>query len=110
VDVFGEKHFNHKALQPFLDSAHAHRRPVLIGETSPRRISVQLGKESVQRWFRPFFEMMASNAGIKGFSYIYWDWSKTRWSDWGDGRFGENEETKAFVIQELKKPIFNGLK
>ena len=83
VDVFGEKHFTHKALKPFLDSAHAHNRPVVIGESSPRRVSVQLGTESITRWFRPYFEMIANNPGIKGFSYIYWDWSKTRWADWG---------------------------
>jgi len=106
VDVFGEKHFTHKALQPFLDSAHGHKRPVLIGESTPRRISVQMGKESVKRWFQPYFSMMANNPGIKGFSYIYWDWSKTRWTDWGNGCFGQNPDTKKFMIQELKKSIF----
>jgi hypothetical protein len=110
VDVFGEKHFVHPILKPFLDSAHAHRRPVLIGECTPRRVSVQLGKESIERWFRPFFELLAENPGIKGISYIYWDWSKTRWTDWGDGRFGENAEVKKFVLEELKKPIFRKVK
>jgi hypothetical protein len=108
VDVFGEKHFSHKALQPFLDSAHAHKRPVLIGECSPRKVPVQLGQESVDRWFSPFFKMMADNPGIKGFSYIYWDWSKTRWADWGNGRFGENPLVKAYVLGELKKEVFGG--
>ena len=106
VDVFGEKHFTHKALQPFLDSAHAHKRPVLIGESTPRKLPVQMGKESVERWYKPYFTMMANNPGIKGFSYIYWNWSKTPWADWGDGCFGENLETKAFMMRELKKDIF----
>ena len=98
VDVFGEKHFTHPALRSFLDSAHKHKKPVLIGESTPRKVSVQLGMESVNKWFYPYFEMMAKNPGIKGFSYIYWDWSKTRWADWGDARFGENADTKKFVV------------
>jgi len=106
VDIFGEKHFTHPALKPFLESAHKHKKPVLIGESTPRKVSVQLGTESVQKWFYPYFKLMAENPGIKGFSYIYWDWNKTRWADWGDGRFGENAETKKFVIGELKKEIF----
>jgi len=106
VDVFGEKHFTHPALKPFLASAHKHKKPVLIGESTPRKLSVQLGKESVQKWFYPYFKLMATNPGIKGFSYIYWDWSKTRWADWGNGRFGENPETKKFMIGELTNEIF----
>lgn len=106
VDVFGETHFRHPALKPFLDSAHAHKRPVLIGECTPRKIPVQLGQESVDRWFKPFFNMIAQNPGIKGFSYIYWNWAKTPWSDWGDGRFGKNEVVKSYVNNELKNPIF----
>ena len=106
VDIFGEKHFTHPALKPFLEEAHKHKKPVLIGECTPRKVSVQLGQESVNRWFRPFFELMASQPGIKGFSYIYWDWSKTRWAEWGDGRFGENPITKKFVVSELKKKVF----
>jgi hypothetical protein len=108
IDVFGEKHFKHPALAPFLEKADKHGRPVLIGECSPRRLSVQLGKESVEKWFQPFFQMLADNPGIKGISYIYWDWSKTPWADWGDGRFGKNQETKSFVIGELQNPIFLG--
>jgi hypothetical protein len=108
IDVFGANHFQHPALAPFLKQADQHHRPVLIGECSPRRVSVQLGKESVEKWFKPFFQMLAENPGIKGISYIYWDWSKTPWADWGDGRFGTNPETRAFVTQELRNPIFFG--
>jgi hypothetical protein len=107
VDIFGENHFTHRALAPFLQAAHEHRRPVLIGEATPRKVSVQLGNESVRRWFEPFFKLLADNPGIKGFSYIYWDWStKPRWKDWGDGRFGENPATLRYFNTQLGNPIF----
>ncbi|MEI6645306.1 MAG: glycosyl hydrolase [bacterium] len=106
VDVFGEDHYTHKELKPFLEAAHQHRRPVLIGESTPRKVSVQLGEDSVRRWFKPYFTLLAENPGIKAFSYIYWDWSKTRWSTWGDGRFGENPAVKAYFNSQLQNPIF----
>lgn len=106
VNIFGEDHFTHKALKPFLQAAHEHRRPVLLGECTPRKVSVQLGEESVRRWYRPFFSLMAENPGIKAFSYIYWDWSKTRWSQWGDARFGEEKVVSDFYNAQMMNQIF----
>lgn len=106
IDVFADKHFTAPETKVFMDSSFAHKKPVLIGECTPRRVSVQLGQESWDRWFAQFFKMMNDYPNLKGFSYINWDWSKTRWEDWGDGRIEANELIKRKYNTTLSDPIF----
>ncbi len=76
-----------KPIARFLDAAEQHRKPVLIGEATPRYTGVGAGQKSWDRWFGDLFELIARRPGIKALSYINWDWSRyPQWGDWGDAR------------------------
>ena len=83
----------------FLDSAAVHRRPVLIGESTPKDVGVLDGEADWDAWFEPFFDIIAQEPGIKMTGYINWDWGEyPQWSTWGDARLEQN-----FVVQQLFK-------
>ncbi len=90
VDIFVAPHFTSPWTKAMLDSAHAHQKPVLIGESTPRNTGTLEGKDSWYNWFEGYFKFIQENAGIKMFSYINWNWNETRW-DWGDCRIEINE-------------------
>jgi hypothetical protein len=89
VDLFSPDHF--AKAEPFMQLALDHRRPVLVGECTPRRVGVLDGAASWDAWFQPFFDWIARHRHVKGFSYINWDWSSyPMWHDWGDARLQRN--------------------
>ena len=91
INLFSASHFTDPNAKKFLDSADVHKRPVMIGETTPRFIGVLNGQTSWNNWFSPFFTFIHANPGIKAFSYINWNWSSyPQWSDWGDARLESN--------------------
>ncbi len=71
----------------FLDAAEEHRKPVIIGEASPRYTGVGGGQRSWDLWFADLFDLVARRPGIKAVSYINWNWARyPPWTDWGDAR------------------------
>lgn len=89
VDLFSSTHF--AACAPFMEEALTRKKPVLIGECTPRRVGVLDGHLSWESWYGPFFAFMAGHPHLKGFSYINWEWSRyPQWSDWGDARLRMN--------------------
>lgn len=106
IDLFSDKHFTDTITAQFMDSAMAHKKPVLIGETAPRRISTTLGQESWDRWFVPFFNFIRKYPHVKAFSYINWDWANTAWSDWGNSKLQANELVRSKFKAELKHPYY----
>ncbi len=89
VDLFAPDHFD--ATEPFMAEAMARRKPVLVGECTPRRVGVLDGPLSWERWFAPFFAWLDRHRHVKGFCYINWDWSRhPQWHDWGDARLQRN--------------------
>ena len=91
INLFSASHFTDPNAKKFLDSADVHKRPVMIGETTPRFIGVLNGQTSWNNWFSPLFTFIHANPGIKAFSYINWNWSSyPQWSDWGDARLESN--------------------
>jgi hypothetical protein len=106
IDLFSEKHFSEPASLAFMDSAMAHKKPVMIGECTPRRISVDLGQESWNRWFVPFFNFIRTYPHLKGFSYINWNWQSTAWPDWGNGRLQDNELVRKKFVDEISQPAY----
>lgn len=111
-DYFDVEHFEDEVAQRLLDEAHRHGKPVMIGESTPRHVGVLDGQGSWDRWFEPYFQLMANNPGIKLFSYINWDWQGRRagdisdWSDWGNGRLECNEAVLEHWKGEMANPIF----
>lgn len=102
IDIFGKNHFTDLLTNDFLAGALAHKKPVLIGESTPRGVGVQDGEKSWEEWFKPYFDMIHANPHIKAIRYINWNWaSYPQWSDWGDERI----ETNAYVLEQYKKEM-----
>ena len=110
IDVFSARHFKDSSYEPvenFLKLAKKHKKPVMVGESSPARTGVDKGKESWDEWFKPYFKWINNHPIIKAFCYINWDWGKDwKQPEWLNGRIEENEEVRKRYIKELSKPIY----
>ncbi|WP_445737394.1 glycosyl hydrolase [Mariniflexile sp.] len=112
IDVFSPEEFYDIGLQNFFDAAHTHKKPVMIGESTPRYVGVLDGEISWEHWFKPYFEMLYDNPGIKAFCYINWDWEYWsdkigfQWHDWKDARIEKNPFVLEAYKTEMDKPIF----
>jgi hypothetical protein len=112
IDIFSPEEITDQRLIAFFNKANEDKKPVMIGETTPRYVGTLDGKVSWDKWFRPYFEMLYANPQIKATCYINWDWVYWSnklgfgWQDWKDGRIEKNETVKEGYIQEMKKPIF----
>ncbi len=111
-DLFGVRHFTEKnnpkiITEAFCNEAEKHKKPLMIGESSPAKIGVDKGKESWNEWFKPYFEWISEHPVIKAFCYINWDWGKDwKQPEWLNGRIEENEEVRKNYIKELSKPQY----
>jgi beta-mannanase len=109
---FGAKHFtevnNPKIItMDFLQEAEKHKKPVMIGESSPAKTGVGKGKESWNEWFKPYFKWINDHPIIKAFCYINWDWGKDwKQPEWLNGRIEENEMVRKLYVKELSKKIY----
>lgn len=108
-DLFGVRHFTEKnnpniITDDFCREAEKHKKPLMIGESTPAKIGVDGGKESWDIWFEPYFKWISDHPVIKAFCYINWDWSKD-WKNptWLNGRIEENDIVRMKYIEELKK-------
>lgn len=112
IDIFSPEEFEHTGLKNFFDTAHNHKKPVMIGECTPRFVGVLDGKTSWDKWFKPFFNMLQDNPGIKAFCYINWDWEYWSnkngfpWHDWKDARIEKNPFVLERYKKEMEKPLF----
>ena len=108
-NLFGARHFteinNPKIItKTFLQEAEKHKKPVMVGESSPARTGVDKGKESWNEWFKPYFKWIENYPIIKAFCYINWDWGKDwKQPEWLNGRIEENEEVRKLYVRELSK-------
>ena len=106
IDLFSQGNMQDTRTIVFLDSSLVHKKPVLIGESTPKKVSFQGGEDSWNRWFKPYFNLTHNYPNIKDFSYINWDWNKTSWSDWGDGRVDANPIIHHRFVEELKSGLY----
>lgn len=90
----------------FIDSAESHKKPVLIGESTPRYIGVLDGETDWNSWFVPFNNFLRSQPSIKITGYINWDWSTTRWPNWGDARLSQNQYVQDKYKLEINDSIY----
>ena len=112
VDIFSPDEFAKPELGAFLDAARNHRKPVMIGEMSPRYVGTLDGKKSWEAWFVPMIQLLKTRPEIKGTAYINWDWKEWSdrlgfpWHDWGDARLESNSYVRNAWVKELSNPIF----
>jgi len=104
-DLFGVKHFKDSqdvVTEAFTKEAEKHRKPLMIGESSPAKVGVDKGKESWNEWFNPYFKWIKDHPVVKAFCYINWDWGKDwKQPEWLNGRIEENEEVRKRYVKEL---------
>jgi uncharacterized protein (TIGR03437 family) len=86
MNIFNGTSFSNPILPTFMSLADAHKKPVMIGETTPVGVGAQQGSTSWTQWFAPFFGYLQATPEIKEFNYIDCDWSTTQWPTWGDSR------------------------
>jgi len=106
VDWVGISYFNQPQgyMQPALDFAKQHGKPVMIAESSPLFVQAKFSN-SWNLWFSPLFKFISANS-IKALCYINSDWDATdmfRNEKWGDARVQSGRETLARWIQETSK-------
>jgi uncharacterized protein (TIGR03437 family) len=92
IDIFSANHFADPDTAKFVADAAQRRKPVMLGETTPRGIGAQR-PENWGQWFEPFFTWMRNTPQVKHFNYINWDWADAAvrnnqpgWANWGDAR------------------------
>jgi len=92
MNIFTAGTFNDASLPGFFTEARNRRKPVMMGETTPKRVGAQGGAASWSNWFVPFFAFLSGTPEVKQFNYINWDWAYWSreygqdWADWGDAR------------------------
>jgi hypothetical protein len=106
IDLFSSSDAGKASTRAFLDSAHAHGKPVMIGESTPRGVGTDDGEQDWSEWFAPYFELIESRSGIKAFSYINWNWAESPWSSWGDARIEANGYIRDAFAAQMRKPLY----
>lgn len=105
IDLFSTSHLDPE--DPFYEEAHKHQKPVMIGESTARYVGTLDGQKSWDQWFRPYFETIRNQPGIKAFCYINWKWDRfPQWHDWGDCRLQMNPVVGEQYRREISNPIY----
>lgn len=96
----------------FLDMAVAHRRPVIIAESSPSQFDLAKPDDAAaawSQWFTPYFDLIATRSEVKWFHYINYDWSKASYyasSGWKNNDLSLSVAASALFKAELAKPKY----
>ena len=106
IDIFGQAHFAHPAMLSFSDSSLAHKRPLMIGESTARKTNLAETEKALKRWFVPYFNFIRSRPNVKAFCYINYDWAPTFLPDWGDARVEINPAINAWVKKEVANKFY----
>ncbi|MCG8373615.1 MAG: T9SS type A sorting domain-containing protein [Balneolales bacterium] len=110
INIFLTEDFNRQLTHDYLDSAHVHQKPVLIGESTPKFVGVTDGQTDWETWFSPFFQMISEQPGIKSTGYINWDWADqtidASWQNWGDARLESNEVVADNFRDEMDDSLY----
>lgn len=114
IDIFSARHFADPDVAAFAAAAEARRKPLMLGETTPRGEGAQAPR-AWDAWFEPFFGWMAATPQVKQFNYINWDWAERgralgqpNWVTWGDARLETAlaEPVRRRYIDTLAAPVF----
>lgn len=111
IDLFDAGHLSSPGTMAFLAAADAQGKPVMIGESTSRRVGVLEGETSWEKWYAPYFDLIRSQPGIKAFCYINRNWAAfPMWPDWGDCRIEENPAVRERYRREMKSPLYKHAK
>lgn len=107
IDLFDPTEFSQDINLQFVADASIHKKPVMIGECTPKNVGVLDGQLSWTNWFEPFFKFVKNTPHIKAFCYINWEWkTRPQWSTWGDARLEKNSTVLLNWVKEMNSPLF----
>ena len=112
IDLFEKDCFDLPNVKAFMAESVRRRKPVMIGESTPRHVGVKDGEKSWNDWFVAYFAFIEGHSNVKAFCYINWDWRvwgkrySPSWMDWGDARLQENDFVREHFRQQLMKPLY----
>ena len=102
VYLFSADIMTKKGIQAFMASSLEHRRPVMIGESSPKGKRLANGPKIWDAWFDPYFQFIQRHENVKAFCYINQDWDSIgTWKGWGDSRLSRNAE----ILKKFQEKI-----
>jgi hypothetical protein len=96
----------------FLDMAVAHRRPVIIAESSPSHFDLGTADGAASawtEWFTPWFGLIAARSEVKWFHYVNYDWTKAAYyasSGWMNNDLTASPSLAAQYVAELGRPSY----
>jgi len=107
MEVFLIEDTTRQCTKDFLQAAMAHRKPVVLSETTPLGAAQSADSKAWSEWFEPFFRFVRENPVIKAVCYINWDWTQhEKWAGWGDRRLETNAFLAVRYYKELGSPIW----
>ncbi|OIQ90065.1 beta-1,3-xylanase precursor [mine drainage metagenome] len=112
IDLFIATDFEKPNPRAFMQNAERHHKPVMIGESTARKVTTLRGLKSWTEWFVPYFRFIDEHPNVKAFCYINWDWDKysklygNDWWGWGDCRVVKGSVVATRLEEELSNPIY----
>jgi hypothetical protein len=112
LSLFLPEVFNSRPTREFLDNAAAHKKPVMIAETTPLRIGTTGGQRDWDAWFAPYFTFINTHPMVKALCYINWNWAAKSteyslpWGDWGDCRLEANKVVAGLYQGQMSGPLY----
>jgi hypothetical protein len=107
IDIFSHWHCSDSIAVAFMNGSLDHHKPLMIGESTPRGVGVEKADSSWQKWFYPYFRLIADYPNMKAFCYINWNWAKyPKWGDWGNGRIEDNEYVSRHFVKEISHKYY----
>lgn len=107
INPFTVSELSSTQLKNFIQDADSHKKPCMFGESTPKNVGTLQGQTSWDKWFAPYFNLLRTNAGLKMFCYINWNWAEfPQWADWGDCRLEMNSIVSNNYNNEMKAPSY----
>jgi len=112
VDWFGINLFSRRQIDGsgrFLEEAARRGKPVMICESAPALEGGTSHPDVRERFFVPYFRLIADHAQIQAFVYINMDWSALPggpFQDWPDSRVQSSPAALEAYRQALAGPLF----
>ncbi|EKD71522.1 MAG: endo-1,3-beta-xylanase [uncultured bacterium] len=95
-------------MEPVINFAKKHKKPVMIGESTPMGVGTGMDKLSWQAWFQIYFDFIKKH-NIKIISYINSNWEvQPMWKGqgWEDARVQANPYVKKKWLEEILKDVY----
>lgn len=112
IDLFSASDIVKSSSKDFAYNAALHKKPVMIGESTPRFTTTLKGEQSWDEWFVPYFNYIEAIPNVKAFCYINWDWVKygkmwsADWISWGECRIEKNPVLCKKLKEKLKSELY----